>query len=165
MLRVDVEQVMSIGQFVQREGMLLDDCAWDAWLDLYEPGCEYWVPMWDDDGQPTRDPQRELSLIYYESRSGLEDRVFRIRTEMSSASMPLCRTVHLRTMPVCDSTAEYVVARFNWSTHAFRLGRSQTYFGRRTLWLREQEGQMRIARSQTLVCNDLIEQVLDFYHL
>ncbi|RYE48515.1 MAG: hypothetical protein EOP24_06715 [Hyphomicrobiales bacterium] len=164
-MRVDAEQVLSIGQFVHQEGMLLDDRAWDAWLDFYEPGCEYWVPMWDDDGEPTRDPQRELSLIYYQSRSGLEDRVFRIRTGKSSASMPLFRTVHMRTTPVCESTDEYLIARFNWSTHAFRLGKSLTYFGRRTLWLREHEGRMRIARSHTLVCNDLIEQVLDVYHL
>ncbi len=69
---------------MQREGLLLDEHAWEQWLELYEPDCEYWVPMWDDDGEPTRDPQSELSLIYYQSRSGLEDRVFRIKTGKSS---------------------------------------------------------------------------------
>jgi 3-phenylpropionate/cinnamic acid dioxygenase small subunit len=56
------------------------------------------------------------------------------------------------------------VAKFAWSTHAFRLGKTITYFGRRTLWLREREGVLRIARSHCLVANDLIDQVLDIYH-
>jgi benzoate/toluate 1,2-dioxygenase beta subunit len=164
-MSLSIEQSFRIGELVHREGVLLDDRAWDEWLDLYEPTCEYWVPMWDDDGEPTRDPQRELSLIFYESRSGLEDRVFRIRTGKSSASVPLFRTAHIRSMPLCEIDGEHLVARFNWTTHAFRLGKSLTYFGRRTLWLREREGRLRIARSHALVCNDVIEQVLDIYHL
>ena len=41
------------------------------------------------------DPQSEVSLIYYAHRGGLEDRVFRIRTERSSAtSLPEPRTSH-----------------------------------------------------------------------
>lgn len=164
-MSVTADQAHQIGQLVQREGMLLDEHAWDRWLELYEPACEYWVPMWDDDGEPSRDPQNELSLIYYQSRSGLEDRVFRINTGRSAASVPLFRTTHIRSAPVCDREDGLFVARFGWVTHAFRLGKSLTYFGRRTLWLREHEGGLRIARSYTLVCNDLIDQVLDVYHL
>ena len=39
------------------------------------------MPVWDDADQLTEDPQREISLIWYGNRGGLEDRVFRIRTE------------------------------------------------------------------------------------
>ncbi len=162
---VTADQAYQIGQLVQREGMLLDEHAWEQWLELYEPDCEYWVPMWDDDGKPTRDPQSELSLIYYQSRSGLEDRVFRIKTGKSSASMPLFRTAHIRSTPVCEHADGLFIARFSWATHAFRLGKSHTYFGRRTLWLREHDRNLRIAKSYTLLCNDLIDQVLDVYHL
>lgn len=162
---VTADYAYQIGQLVQREGMLLDEHAWEQWLELYEPDCEYWVPMWDDDGEPTRDPQSELSLIYYPSRSGLEDRVFRIKTGKSSASMPLFRTAHIRSAPVCDHADGLFVARFSWATHTFRRGESHTHFGRRTLWLREHDGHLRIARSHTLLCNDLIDQVLDIYHL
>jgi anthranilate 1,2-dioxygenase (deaminating, decarboxylating) small subunit len=153
-------------QLVQLEGLLLDEQDWDRWLALYEPDCEYWVPMWDDDGTPTRDPERELSLIYYASRSGLEDRVFRIRTGQSAASTPMFRTAHVRGAPVCEWSADgLLVARFAWVTYAFRLGKSHSYFGRSTLTLRERDGQLRIARSHILVANDLIDQVLDIYHL
>ena len=164
-MTITIELALQINQLVQIEGQLLDDRNWDQWLSLYEPGCEYWVPMWDDDGEPTTDPQREMSLIYYQSRSGLEDRVFRIKTGKSTASMPLFRTVHIRTSAVCKREGDRICAQFNWSTHAYRLGKSHTYFGRRTLWLREHVQGLLIAKSHTLVCNDLIDQVLDVYHL
>ena len=44
------------------------------------------MPAWDDDDKLTTDPQREISLIWYGNRGGLEDRVFRIRTDRSSAT-------------------------------------------------------------------------------
>ena len=49
--------------------------------------------------QPTgtlvTNPQREVSLIWYGNRGGLEDRVFRIKTERSGASTPEPRTAHM----------------------------------------------------------------------
>jgi benzoate/toluate 1,2-dioxygenase reductase subunit len=52
------------------------------------------MPAWDDNDRIVEDPQAEISLIYYAKRSGLEDRVFRIKTERSSASTPEPRTSH-----------------------------------------------------------------------
>lgn len=164
-MSVTAEEAHRITQFVQREGLLLDEREWDAWLSLYAADCEYWVPMWDDDGEPTCDPGRELSLIYYASRAGLEDRVFRIKDGRSTATTPRFRTAHLRGVPVCEKEGAGFVARFGWITHAYRLGSSMSYFGRRTLHLREQDGRLEIAKSHTLVANDLIDQVLDIYHL
>ena len=73
-------------RIVAREGWLLDMQMWDEWLDLYRPDAEYWLPCYLEDGSLTTDPQRQLSLIYYNSRAGLEDRIFRIRTDQSLAS-------------------------------------------------------------------------------
>ena len=112
-MTITIELALQINQLIQSEGQLLDDRNWDQWLSLYEPGCEYWVPMWDDDGEPTTDPQREMSLIYYQSRSGLEDRVFRIKTGKSTASMPLFRTVHIRTSAICKREGDMICAQFN----------------------------------------------------
>ncbi len=87
-----LEQVQ---QFLYREARFLDDRDFDAWLALYAPDVEFWMPSWDDDDQLVTDPQTDVSLIYYDSRCGLEDRVFRIRTERSSAtSLPEPRTSH-----------------------------------------------------------------------
>ena len=81
-----------VTKFLYREARLLDDRDWDGWLACYDPEAEFWMPSWDDDDTLVEDPQTEISLIYYPHRGGLEDRVFRIRTERSSAtSLPAPR--------------------------------------------------------------------------
>ncbi len=81
--------------FLYAEARALDDREWDAWLACYAPQATFHMPAWDDDDLLTEDPQREISLIYYGTKQGLEDRVFRIRTERSSAtSLPEPRTSH-----------------------------------------------------------------------
>ncbi len=89
---VSREEVQS---FLYAEARALDDRDWDAWLAHYAPQATFHMPAWDDDDLLTEDPQREISLIYYGTKQGLEDRVFRIRTERSSAtSLPEPRTSH-----------------------------------------------------------------------
>ncbi len=75
---VSIEQV---SQFLYQEARFLDDEQWDDWLACYAPSASFWMPAWDDDDTLTTDPQSEISLIYYPDRQGLEDRVFRIKTE------------------------------------------------------------------------------------
>jgi 3-phenylpropionate/cinnamic acid dioxygenase small subunit len=164
-MTVNAELAHRIQQFVQREGLLLDERSWDAWLALYHQDCEYWVPMWDDDGEPTTDPDREMSLVYYSSRAGLEDRVLRIRDGRSAATSPRFRTAHVRSGAVCEREGDLLSAKFSWATYAYRVGTTITYFGQRTLWLREEGESFLIVRSNALVANDLIDQVLDVYHL
>ncbi|WP_199906006.1 aromatic-ring-hydroxylating dioxygenase subunit beta, partial [Enterobacter hormaechei] len=77
---------------LHREARLLDDRQWDAWLECYAEDVTYWMPAWDDDDQLTDDPHSQISLMYYANRCGLEDRVFRIKTERSGASTPEPRT-------------------------------------------------------------------------
>ena len=84
-----------VRQFLYREARFLDDKEWDSWLGLYAPNVEFWMPSWDDDDELVTDPRTEISLIWYGNKSGLEDRVFRINTERSSAtSLPEPRTSH-----------------------------------------------------------------------
>lgn len=90
----DKATLENIAQFLYREARFLDDEQWDDWLECYAPEASFWMPAWDDDDRLTEDPQSEISLIYYPDRQGLEDRVFRIKTERSSATMPDTRTSH-----------------------------------------------------------------------
>ena len=83
-----------IEAFLYGEARALDDQDWDTWLTFYSPDACFWVPAWDDDDRLVENPQAEISLIYYPDRGGLEDRVFRIKTERSSASTPPPRTSH-----------------------------------------------------------------------
>ena len=65
-------------RLLYREARALDDRDWDAWLALYAPDVEFWMPSWDDNDRLVEDPQTEISLIWYGHKGGLEDRVFRI---------------------------------------------------------------------------------------
>ena len=76
-------------EFLYKEARCLDDKDWDGWLALYARNAVFWMPSWDDDDTLVEDPQREISLIYYGEKQGLEDRVFRIRTDRSSATSVL----------------------------------------------------------------------------
>src|SRR5690349_19962668 len=81
--------------FLYREALLLDRGDFDAWLNLYTTDCVFWMPAWRDDGTQTEDPDRELSLIYYRGRRNLEDRIQRIRSQLSIASKVMPRVSHM----------------------------------------------------------------------
>src|SRR3712207_8880567 len=78
----------------------------------------------------TEDPHREISLIYYPNKGGLEDRVFRIRTERSSAtSIPEPRTSHnISNVEVIERRGDLVDVRFNWHTMYFRYKTVDPYY-------------------------------------
>lgn len=148
-----------------REAEYVDARRWDEWLALFDPQVEYWIPAWDSEDELTTDPQSEVSLMYYPNRSGLEDRVFRLRTGRSAASTPLPRTCHLVSNvrvapPRADGGCE---VRANWVTHLFRNNISQSFFGHYEYLLRPHEGGWRIAKKKIIVLNDLIPTVLDIY--
>jgi len=87
---------LEIGRdLIVREAVYLDERRWDDWLALFTEDCEYWVPTWRTEEALTSDPQAEISHIYYANRAGLEDRIVRIRSGRSPASVPLRRTTHV----------------------------------------------------------------------
>ena len=112
-----------VRQFLYREARFLDDKEWQNWLALYAPEVEFWMPSWDDDDQLVTDPQTEISLIWYGNKGGLEDRVFRIGTERSSAtSLPEPRTSHnISNVEILEQAGGVCRLRFNWVTFSYRL--------------------------------------------
>lgn len=148
---------------VDLEGVLLDTRDWDTWLALYDPDAVYWIPAWDDEDTLTQDPDREISLIYYGSRAGLEDRVYRIRTELSLASSPLPRTVHMTTNHRVDDDAEGIRVRTSWATHSYRFDTAHSFFGSQEHLLRRDGAELRIRRRKIVVANDRIPNMLDIY--
>lgn len=151
---------------VMLEGYLLDHREWDSWLDLYWDQSSYWVPAWKDEYTVTNDPAGELSLIYYPNRSGLEDRIFRIRTHKSLASSPLPRTCHITSITrVTDLADGDVQVDANWVVHVYRLDRAHTFFGQQTHVIRAFEDTLKIVSRLTRVNNDTIPDVLDVYSI
>lgn len=159
---VDVELVR---QFLYREARYLDDRDFETWLECYHPDVEYWMPAWDDNGELTEDPQSEISLIYYPNRGGLEDRVFRIRTDRSAAtSIPEPRTGHnITDVEVLEQRGDSVDVRFNWFTLYYRYQRTDTYFGTSFCTLDLSGPAPLITRKKVVLKNDCIHHVVDVY--
>lgn len=156
----------SVSQFLFKEARLLDDEQWDEWLQCYAPSAPFWMPAWDDDDTLITDPQKEISLIYYPNRQGLEDRVFRIKTERSSATMPDTRTCHnVNNIEILERHEDKVVVRFNWNTLSFRYKTSYSYFGMSRYEIDLSGDQPQILSKYVVLKNDYINQVIDIYHL
>lgn len=154
-------------QFLYREARHLDDRDWDAWLALYAPDAEFWMPAWDDNDSLTEDPQTEISLIWYGHKGGLEDRVFRIRTERSSAtSLPEPRTSHnIGNVEILEQAGGLVRLRCNWVTFSYRYKTVDTYFGTSFYTIDISGAQPLIRRKKIVLKNDYIHHVVDIYHL
>jgi benzoate/toluate 1,2-dioxygenase subunit beta len=159
--------VEDVRQFLFAEARALDDRDWDAWLDFYAPDAEFWMPSWDDDDKLVTDPQSEVSLIYYAHRGGLEDRVFRIRTERSSAtSLPEPRTSHnISNVEIVAQSGGECHLRFNWVTFSYRYKTVDTYFGTSFYTLDTSAVRPVIKRKKVILKNDYIHHVVDIYHI
>lgn len=147
-----------------QEALLIDTQRFDDWLALFTADVEFWVPAWRDENTTTEDPDRELSLIYYKGRRNLEDRVMRLTSNLSVASFPLPRVVHLVTNVLVvssDDRAASVSATFTCHRFDVRMDRSDCFFGRYDYLLVRQEGAWRIARKKIILLNDTIPTVVD----
>ena len=160
-----VEQ-SQVCDFLYRESRLLDDEQWDEWLACYHPEAVFWMPSWDDDDTLVDDPQREISLIYYPSRQGLEDRVFRIKTERSSATMPSTRTSHnISNVEVEKQEGGVCTVRFNWHTLSHRYKTNYTHFGMSRYVIDFNAEAPRVLNKYVVLKNDYIHHVIDVYHI
>jgi len=149
---------------IAHEGWLLDQQDWDAWLALYLPDAEYWLPCYLEDGSLGSNPAGQISLVYYNNRSGLEDRIFRIRTGQSLASTPLPRTAHLVN---CGMVTELdggdIEVGSSWAAFSYRLEESYHFFGTQKHILRRTDEGLKIAKRHIIVMNDKLPCPLDIY--
>ncbi|MGK8235447.1 benzoate 1,2-dioxygenase small subunit [Roseovarius mucosus] len=156
-----------IQAFLYAEARALDDRDWDNWLTFYHADCPFWMPAWDDEDLLTEDPQNEMSLIYYPDRSGIEDRVFRIQTDRSSAtSLPEPRTNHnLANIEVLSRDAGTITLRFNWHTLTYRYGKTDQHWGTSYYTIDVTGKNPLITDKKVVLKNDQIHHVIDVYHI
>lgn len=161
----EIATLETVRAFLYREARLLDDRQFDEWLEGYHPDSEFWMPAWDVDDQLTQDPQNEISLIYYDNRGGIEDRVFRIKTDRSSAtSLPEPRTGHnITDIEVLANDGCQVQVRFNWFTLYFRYNTTDTYFGTSYYTIDLSGPEPVILKKKVVLKNDYIHHVVDVY--
>lgn len=155
-----------VTDLIYREAMLLDRRRWDDWLALYTEDAVYWVPAWASEEETTTDPELQLNLIYVRNRGGLEDRIFRIESRDSYASVPLDRTVHVVSNILVEKTAgDEVEATANCLVHTYGKKGSMTRGGLYDFTFRRVDGDLRIARKKIVFVDDRLEGPVDVYHL
>ncbi|WP_151980038.1 anthranilate 1,2-dioxygenase small subunit [Acinetobacter guerrae] len=163
---MSLELHFSVSQFLINKAELCDAYNWDAYLALYDEDSEYHIPQWIDDHQYVQDPNQGLSYIYYADRTGLEDRIFRIRTGKAASATPLPRTLHtLNNIRVTQMDDGLIEAKVAWQTLYNRQGLEGRFYGHATYILRKVDNSFRIRRQHSVLLNDKIDSVLDFYHV
>jgi len=159
-------KIQSIEQFLYRISEYCDRQQWDEYLAAFDENSTFHIPQWDSEHVYTTDPKREMSLLYYPNRAGLEDRVFRIRTGKSAASTPMPRTMHqIDNVQAEELNDGLWKVKVNWNTSFFRFGESESFFGWAEYVMSEKSGSWKINSKLTIVLNDKIRHVLDFYHV
>lgn len=163
---MSVELQYQIEQFLYKKSALCDAQDWDGYLALFSEDSVFHLPQWDSEHVYTTNPKKGMSLIYYPNRGGLEDRVFRIRTGKAASATPMPRTLHqisnVRIQPLEGGDLEVQV---NWQTLYYRQATSEQFFGRATYTLRPHGESWLITKKHTVLLNDTINSVLDFYHI
>jgi benzoate/toluate 1,2-dioxygenase beta subunit len=155
-----------IQAFLYHEARAQSEKRWADWLACYAPDVDYYMPSWDDDDALTSDPRNEVSLIYYPSRQGLEDRVFRIETDRSSASTPDTRYNRaISNIEILAQDEASVDLCFNWTTHNFRYDITDVYFGTARYLLDTSGPKPLIKKKYVVLKNDLVHHMLDVYHV
>lgn len=166
-MQVDTELKNKVVELIQWEATLLDRRRWEEWIDLYTEDAIYWVPSWANEEETTTDPETHLNLIYLRNRGGLEDRIFRLESRDSYASLPLDRTVHVVGNVLIENiTGDEILAFANCLVHTFGKHGGQTRASLYDFTLRRvDKGSLKIARKKITFIDDRLEGPIDVYHL
>jgi len=148
------------------EAAALDQRRWDDWLALYTQDCEFWVPSWKSELTPTDDPSSEVSLVYYDSRVGLEERVWRIQAAVSPAHLVLPRTSHsVHNVRLLDGTVDRLTVHATWRVDSYKEKITTSLFGFYDYLLTGQLGAWRIARKKVTLLSDCVPSYFDLYQV
>jgi benzoate/toluate 1,2-dioxygenase beta subunit len=164
----DPQLYAEVASLLAQEALMLDEQRWRDWLALHTEDMVYWVPAWQSDFKLTDDPKLQLSLMYSESRLGLEERVFRIESEDSFASMPPDRTTHITSnilVTKADGAFDHIEASATWMVHSYGVHGAATRGGRYLYTLRRVDGRLLIAKKTTILIDEKLEGPVDFYHI
>ncbi|MDE0028885.1 MAG: aromatic-ring-hydroxylating dioxygenase subunit beta [Deltaproteobacteria bacterium] len=163
---IDAGLEREVAALINREAMLLDRRRWNEWLDLYAEDAVYWAPAWASEEETTSDPETQLNLLYLKDRGRLEDRVFRIESRQSWASLPLDRTVHVIGNVLVERAEEdEVEATANCIVHVYGKKGAQTRGSRYDFAFKRIDGALKIARKKITFIDDRLEGPVDIYHL
>ena len=161
------ELLSEIRELLYREALCLDERRWDEWLSLYCEEIRFWVPAWKSEDEPTGDPETEISLIYLTSRERLAERISRIRSGKSAASLVLPRTAHAISNVTAQTSkgSAPILVRSVCVTHLYDPARripASAAARYEHLLVRDGDG-LRIKGKKIVLLNDDLSAKLDFY--
>jgi 3-phenylpropionate/cinnamic acid dioxygenase small subunit len=165
-MAIDVQLLAEVTEFLYEEAACLDQRRWDDWLALYEEDCVYWVPAWHDDESYTQDPDTQLSLIYLQGKERLGERIWRIRSGLSSSLLRMPRVTHLvSTVRLAGERDGCLLVTANFHADAFKLDekRADYFFGSYHYALRRRADGFGIVQKKIIVNNDVIPRQLDVF--
>ena len=151
---------------LHEEGAALDEQRWDDWLALFTEDCVYWVQAWNGEHELAGNPERDVSLIYMDVRTMLEDRLWRFTSGTAPAAIPLPRTSHLvGNITLRRLEGDSAELSSHWQVSAYRFKELTQTAGRSDYTLRCEGEQWRIAHRRSVLINDQAHTTLDLYHL
>jgi 3-phenylpropionate/cinnamic acid dioxygenase small subunit len=165
---MNIERKLEAVELVALEAQLLDEQDWDKWLALYQEDAQFWVPTWLSETQLTSDPARELSFMFLDGRKLLAERVHRVTSGRSVASVPVPRTTHLVAGSVVSAgPGDSVTVKSAWTCHVYPPKEAVlvTYAGRYEHELAWTPQGWRIARKKIILTNDQLQSKVDFFYL
>ena len=153
-------------QLLHLEAWFLDNRRWNDWLALYTNDAVYWVPAMDGDECWTKDPDKDVSLMYMD-RAGLEARIFRIDGRDSYATDPIPHTAHLVTNVLVHGADEGLVqVTASWMVNSYLRTRGGLVRGGLYEYLlRATSDGLRIKTKKVFVHDDRIVGPIDIYNI
>jgi 3-phenylpropionate/cinnamic acid dioxygenase small subunit len=155
-------------ELLLEEADTIDQRRWDDWLALFEEDATYYAPAWEGDDDLTSDPHQEISLIFCGNRERMWDRVWRIKSNLSSSLARMPRTCHLVTnIRVSDVNDSALKATANFRTETFKHEEkdSTAFFGRYLYDLKRTGDQLTIQNKKIIVYNDIIPRQMDIFNI
>lgn len=144
--------LQQVHQLLYLEADCADEHRYDEWLALWHPSGEllYWVPSGGDDF----DPKQRISIVY-DNRSGLDDRIFRLKSRGAHAQRPRSRMRRVISNIVIESEdGESVRVRANFIMAELRKGHQDVFNGRLIYELRRHGDELRIGSKKVLLINN-----------
>jgi 3-phenylpropionate/cinnamic acid dioxygenase small subunit len=110
-----LQRFLDVQELLHLEARLLDEGRFDEWLDLFTDDSLYWLPIAaDGPGEPS---------IIRDSKTGMEERVFRLTKTLAHAQNPPSRTQHDVTNIEVQETGDGLLEVFcNQTVHELRPG-------------------------------------------
>ena len=156
----------TVSDLIFEEAEHLDQKNWTKWLGLYSEHCVFWVPAWINEGTYTSNPDEELNLLYLKGKQHLIDRVYRIETGDSFASLPMDRTTHLiSNIRITGHEGHRHFVNANWLVHSYGIRDSLTRGGSYQFILEDTLDGLKILQKKIVMINDKLVGPIDIYHL